>query len=125
MNETEQRRVLEYIENASVCEIVELGENKYILTHAGIQNFQADKKWEEYDVYDFIEGRADYSKRYFEDENTYLVTGHTPTFYITGWKSCDVVKKNGHIAIDCGCTYGGKLAAYCLNTGNVTYVKGI
>ena len=60
-----------------------------------------------------------YSKRYFKD--AYLVTGHTPTLCITGNRNFEVYEANGHIAIDCGCVFGGRLAAYCLETGTAIY----
>ncbi len=33
-------------------------------------------------------------------------------------------RKNGHIAIDCACVAGGQLAAFCVETEDVIYVKG-
>lgn len=33
-----------------------------------------------------------------------------------------VYKDHGHIAIDCGCVFGGNLAAYCIETGHIAYV---
>ena len=53
------------------------------------------------------------------------MTGHTPTPLIDGWNRAEVYKENGHIAIDCGCCMGGRLAAYCIETGETTYVRGI
>ncbi len=35
-----------------------------------------------------------------------------------------VYQGNGHLALDCGCVFGGRLAAYCVETGGVTYVEG-
>lgn len=71
----------------------------------------------EYDEHTaFIFGRMDYSKRYYQDENTYIITGHTPTFYIEDDffakknKKPEIYAANGHNAIDCGCVYGGRLA---------------
>ena len=52
----------------------------------------------------------------------YVITGHTPTMYINEDSSPKVYIGNGHIAIDCGCVYGGKLAAYCIDDGSMTYV---
>jgi len=71
---------------------------------------------------DLIFYRADYTKRYFKNEDTFLVTGHTPTCLIREDGNSFVYEKNGHIAIDCGCVYGERLAAYCLDNGNVEYV---
>lgn len=33
--------------------------------------------------------------------------------------------RNGHLALDCGCVFGGKLAAYCIEMEEVTYVEGV
>lgn len=96
----------------------------YILGDAVDRGPELIKDLNDYDLYDFLEKRADYSKRYYPDENTYLITGHTPTIYIDGWGKIEVYRKNGHIAIDCGCVGGGKLAAYCIETEEVTYVEG-
>lgn len=52
------------------------------------------------------------------------MTGHTPTPLIRSDKKPLAYKENGHIAIDCGCVFGGKLAAYCIETGETTYVDG-
>ena len=120
----EQADILDYIAQASLYETLEQGKKRYILVHAGLANFSPDKDLDEYDLHEFLEKRANYSKRYYTDKNVYLVTGHTPTIYIKGWERAEVYKKNGHIAIDCGCVLGGKLAAYCIETEKVTYVEG-
>lgn len=51
------------------------------------------------------------------------MTGHTPTLKIKEGKDICIYEENGHIAIDCGCVYGHKLAAYCLDDGSVRYVE--
>lgn len=53
-----------------------------------------------------------------------MVTGHTPTPFIRADRKPLVYEAGNHIAIDCGCVFGGQLAAYCVETGEVTYVKG-
>ena len=118
----ERTNILDYLSNASLYETIEHKGKHYILVHAGLANFSPDKDLDDYELYDFLEKRADYSKRYYHDENTYLVTGHTPTIYIKGWGKTEVYRKNGHIAMDCCCVGGGKLAAYCIETEEVTYV---
>lgn len=48
-------------------------------------------------------------------------------FPVTGgdWESPEVYKKHGHIALDCACVAGGRLAAFCVETEEVTYVEGL
>lgn len=98
---------------------------EYRLVHAGLDHFSPEKKMDEYDLYDFLEKRTDYSKRYYPEENVFLVTGHTPIVYIKNWRKAEVYMENGHIAPDCACVAGGKLAAFCVETEEVTYVDGL
>ena len=56
-------------------------------------------------------------------ENTIIVTGHTPTFLIREDRLPLIYQGNGHLAIDCGCVYGERLSAYCLDTGKAEYVE--
>lgn len=119
----EKEEILEYFQDFSVCEELFLNGKRFVLVHAGLYEFEEGKDLEEYHFTDFIFERADYGKRYFQDENTVLVTGHTPTFLIREDKLPLIYKENGHIAIDCGCVYGERLAAYCLDNGSVTYVE--
>ena len=123
LSREEQQDILEYLENALVYEVLEDKGKKFILVHAGIRNFIEDKELYQYDFYDFIFGRPDYNMRYYRDDKIYVVTGHTPTFHINPDRKTDVYQGNGHIAIDCGCVFGGKLAAYCIETGEVAYVQ--
>lgn len=121
----EKLNMLAYIAGASLYEVIENNGKEYRLIHAGLTNFSPDKELDEYDLYDFLEKRVDYSKRYYPDKNIFLVTGHTPTFLIKGWGKTEVYRKNGHIAMDCACVAGGKLAALCIETEKVTYVNGL
>ena len=123
LSREEQQDILEYLENGLVYEVLEDKERTCILVHAGIRNFSEDKALDQYAFHDFIFDRPDYNKRYYRDDKTYVVTGHTPTFFINPNRNTDVFQGNGHIAIDCGCGFGGTLAAYCIETGEVTYVK--
>lgn len=115
--------ILEYIKEFLLCEEVFVGEKRYILAHADLHDFEEGKDLDDYALADFLFYRAEYDKRYAKDENTFLVTGHTPTFLIREDREALVYEKNGHIAIDCGCVYGERLAAYCLDHGTVTYVQ--
>ncbi|HJD39804.1 MAG TPA: hypothetical protein H9913_07225 [Candidatus Blautia stercoripullorum] len=68
---------------------------------------------------DLIFTRAEYDKVY--SDSYYLVTGHTPTFEIGAEYDGKIYRKNRHIAIDCGCVYGGTLGVYCFDTGECIY----
>ena len=118
----EREELLDYLSEASVYEVLRQGTERYILAHAGVANFTEDRPLEDYELSDFLVGRADYSRRYFSSRHIHLVTGHTPTMMIHG--KPEVYQGNGHIALDCGCVFGGQLAAYCLETEQVTYVAG-
>ena len=77
------------------------------------------KDLEEYTEEDFVFAYTDYTKVYFK--NKYLITGHTPTVAINQKFMGKVYSKNGHIAIDCGAAYGGRLAAICLDALKLHY----
>lgn len=117
-----QDEILDYIKNSVSYYKIEMGEKNYILVHAGIEGFEEGKELEKYEIADFVSGRIDYEKRLYFDENTYIITGHTPTPAIRKDKQPLIYEGNGHIAIDCACVFGGRLAAYCLDTEEVTYV---
>lgn len=124
LSEYERKEIYDFLESALIYEEIVYEGKRYILSHAGITNFQENKLLSEYSSLDYINGRMDYDKRHFQDKNTYIISGHTPTFHIRKDKKPFVFQENGHIVIDCGCVYGGNLAAFCIETEEITYVKG-
>lgn len=124
LSRTDQEDILCYLEEASAYETLEHDGQLYILVHAGLSNFAPTKEMDEYTLDDLIWEHANYDKQYFPGGKIHLVTGHTPTPLMRSDKKPLVYEENGHIAIDCGCVFGGKLAAYCIETGEATYVDG-
>ena len=120
LDENEQKTVLDFITNFDVYETVNVGENKFLLSHAGIDNYENGKVFGEYELYDFITGRMDYDKVYSED--FYLVSGHTPTELIDENYAGKIYKKNNHIAVDCGAVFGYPLGCICLDNMQEFYV---
>ena len=119
LNDEDKESIIDYLSEFQAFEEVEAGGKTFVLVHAGINNFDADKDLEDYSDEDFIFYPADYSKVYFK--NKYLITGHTPTVAINQKFMGKVYSKNGHIAIDCGAAYGGRLAAICLDALKLHY----
>jgi serine/threonine protein phosphatase 1 len=122
LDEWDKEDILDYLSDASFYEEVHVGGKHYILVHGGLSNFSKDRSLADYDLSELLFQSPDYNKRYFEEENVFLLTGHTPTLSIPGHEKPEIYRKNGHIAIDCGCVFGGRLAAICLDTGEEYYV---
>ncbi len=118
----QQGDIRDYLECAPFYETVEWDGKLYILTHAGIDRFDPEKELDEYEPKDFLWSRPDFERKYFPGDRIFLISGHTPTPLIREDKCPLVYTKNNHIAIDCGCVFGGNLAAYCIETGEVTYI---
>lgn len=112
--------VLDYIGEFSLCEAVEIGEKVFVLVHAGLGNFRKGKKLRDYTLQELLMDRHDPEKEYFDDEDIYVVTGHTPTQIYTG--RAEIYQSNHNICIDCGACMGGKLACLCLDTMEEYYV---
>lgn len=117
----EKYAVIDYLGEFTAYEEVTAGGNNYVLVHAGLENFAPEKSLEEYRFYELIFAAPDHSRVYYPDK--YLVTGHMPTRNIPENPNPDrIFRANNHIAIDCGCGFGGPLAAICLDTGEEFYV---
>ena len=120
LSKEEQAEILDYLMDFSLFEEVEAGGREYVLVHAGLEPFDPEKYLEDYHISEMIFQAPDYEKVYFPDR--YLVTGHLPTISQGEEYKGKIMKKNGHIAIDCGCVYGLSLGVYCLDTGEEWYV---
>ena len=56
------------------------------------------------------------------DPDVTFVTGHTPTGLIDPAYEGRIWQGNGHIAVDCGAAFGGRLGCLCLDTMEEYYV---
>jgi len=120
LDEEGREAILDYLTEFTPYEELEEGGKTFILAHAGINGFEDGKDLEEYSEEDFVFAKTDYNTPLFSDR--YLVTAHTPTVAIGKEYMGKVYSKKRHVAIDCGCGYGGRLAAVCLNPLKVFYV---
>lgn len=131
LDDEERESVLDYLDEFELFDEVEAGGKDFVLVHAGLDNFSPDRPLEDYGLHEVLFHAPDYSKVYYPDK--YLVTGHRPTrlefegkdFWNadpSGKYKDEIVFTNNHIAIDCGCGYGGRLGALCLDTLETFYV---
>ena len=117
----EREGILDYLAEFSPYEELTVGNNRFVLVHAGLADFDPARPLEEYELYGLITTYTDYSKRYFADR--YLVTGHVPTGRIDETCSGKIYRKHGHIAIDCGAVWGGTLGCIRLEDLREFYVE--
>jgi len=115
-----RQALIDYIEGFDLYAEITVNGKEFVLTHAGLGHFREDKLLSDYELWDLIWERADYSKQYFKDR--YLVTGHTPTVLISSKYSGRIFKGNNHIAVDCGVAFGKPLGCICLDNFEEFYV---
>ena len=133
LDEEEREMVAEYLEEFELYRVVKADGKTFVLVHAGLANFTPERNLDDYDLSELLFQKPDYSRVYFSDKH--LVTGHTPTRAICVEQNHltmeernqseyqdRIIQQNNHIAIDCGCGYGGRLACLCLDTMNEYYV---
>ena len=112
--------LLDYIDEAPWYDVVDVDYRTFILVHSGLGNFEHGKRLSQYSFDEIAWMRPDYEKLYFQDTSIYIVSGHTPTIAVTG--KPEIYHSHNNILIDCGATFGGKLACLCLDTMMEYYV---
>jgi len=112
--------ILDYMSEFNTCEALDVGDRTFILVHSTLGNFSKDKKLREYQLHELAEMRADYDRQLFDDKSIFIVSGHTPTQLING--KAEIYHSCNNIDIDCGATFGGKLACLRLDDMQEFYV---
>lgn len=121
LSKEERQDIIEYIDEFPLYEIVNINNKVYILVHAGLGNFSPKKSLDDYSLDELLWYRCDFSKPYFEQEDIFVVSGHTPTMLVSG--KSEIYYSNQHILIDCGAPFNsGRLACLCLDTMEEYYV---
>ena len=123
----EREDLLEYLEDFSLYEMINIQGKKFILTHIGLPKGAALNHLDSFDAYDFIadpDTDTDYGKQYFED--IFFVTGHVPTFNLGEAYKGRIYREHNHIALDTGAVFtdksGGIMGCICLETDEEYYV---
>ncbi len=113
--------VLEYLEELSLYEEVEVKGRKYLLLHAGIADFDESTPLEDYMPEDFVSEPLDPEREYFSDVT--IIAGHVPTYEFPDADRGKIHYGEGSIFIDCGAAYGEALACLCLDNGKEYYIQ--
>ncbi len=113
LSSDEREGVLEYLEELSLFEDIEVKGERYVLVHAGIADYEIGSDLEDYLPEDFFSEPLESS--YPLIEGATVVVGHAPT------KSGKIERHEGSIFLDCGVAEGGKLGCLCLETGKEYY----
>ena len=113
LTEDEREGVLEYLEDLTLYEDIEVKGKRYVLVHAGIADYEPDSDLEDYLPEDFFSEPLDASYALIDDAT--VIAGHMPT------RSGKIERGEGCILIDCGAGEGGKLGCLCLENGKEFY----
>lgn len=117
----ERAETLEYMSEFPLYDIVEIKDKIFILIHAGLGNFRQGKKMSQYTAEELLLTRDNPDIPYFKEKNIYVITGHTPTYFISG--KSEIYHSGNRYCIDCGASFdGGKLACLCLDTLQEFYI---
>ena len=112
--------ILDYLQEFSFYEEITVGQNTFLLVHAGLPDFSPEKSLEDYPALLMLYTKTDYTRQYYPDR--YLITGHIPTFMIDPAYDGKIYRKNGHIAIDCGVCHGKALGCIRLDDFKEFYI---
>ena len=126
-SEEDRYRILDYIKSLPLYVTVDVAGKHYVIVHGGLGSFEEGMSLEDVSGHDLMWTRPNFDGSYFDDGNTYLVIGHTPTLTIDkrDGKGAIYHGKGNVIAIDCGAVFadrGGRLGCLCLDTGEEFYV---
>ena len=116
---TDREKVLSYLNSLPLFDEITVLGRSFFLSHTGPKK----EKMQNLDLCrlnDFIIGKIEYDKIYFEDK--FFVSGHTPTELIDKAYKGRIYRKNNHIAIDCSAAFGNPLGCICLDTLEEFYV---
>lgn len=125
LSQAEREDLLEYLQDMDLYAEVTAGGRRFLLVHAGLDQFSREKPLEDYELQDFLFCRPDWNTAFYEDR--YLLYGHTPTRLLlqqAGEPPEDrIILRGTQIALDCGAAFGGRLGCLCLDTLEEFYVS--
>lgn len=98
--------ILDYLREAPLYDTVDVNNRKYILVHAGLENFHPDRPLSCYTPDELLWARPTIQTQYYDD--AIVVFGHTPTEYFGEQHRGKMIKTDTWICIDTGAAAGNK-----------------
>lgn len=119
--------IYNYILKFPFYRVINVDERKFLLVHAGFNNYERTKLLENYSPQDFIWYGLDYNAAYYPMLFDKIIVGHTPTFLLDFNRPVSIFRGKGNVIdIDCGAVFeednGGRLGCLCFNTMEEFYV---
>ena len=100
----EQLDILEYLRECPLYETLSVGEQDFLLVHAGLGSFVQTKRFDDYSMEDLLWTWPQITDEYYEDIMT--VFGHTPTLAFGEEYQNKVIHTKTWTAIDMGAGFG-------------------
>ena len=123
MDAKDIERILYLFRSAPLYKEVFIGEKRFILCHSGLGGYAPEKPLEQYSDRELLWYRPQLNQRFYIDDNTMVVFGHTPTIMMDDQNQGDPIISPTWINIDVGAALGNpfKPCLFCLN--DYTWVK--
>ncbi len=106
-------KIVDYLRSCPLYKEVNVNGEKYILVHAGLDNFSPDKKISDYSANELLWAEPELNDEYYDDVHT--VFGHTPTYLFGKEYNGKIVKTHTWTCIDCGAASGNEPVLFCLD----------
>ncbi len=118
LSRDEREDIRDFISDMEFYAELTVNGREFVLTHSGLDNFDADKPLDDYTPLELVYYRPKPDDAFYSDKT--LIFGHTPTPALCGEDR--IFKTDTWIDIDCGCGRGGKLGCLRLDDFKEFYV---
>lgn len=105
--------IVNYLRSCPLYKEINVNEEKYILVHAGLDNFSPDKKISDYSANELLLAEPELNDEYYDYIHT--VFGHTPTHLFGEQYNGKIVKTRTWTCIDCGAASGNEPVLFRLD----------
>ena len=105
--------IVNYLHKCPLYKEINVNGEKYILVHAGLDNFSPDKKINDYSANELLWAEPELNDEYYDDVHT--VFGHTPTYLFGKEYNGKIVKTRTWTCIDCGAASGNEPVLFRLD----------